>query len=134
MRAVIQRCLSANVEVEGKVVGDIQKGFVVFKTSIHGIKHRLGYAAVTLGRDAHVLINFGVILGCHGSIIVGADGKDTLGYLCHTPDHGGKILVSHDSRQEVDTFAVKVLLDTLYRGVNALGVVSTVGDDQRLFA
>ena len=30
MRAVIQRCLSANVEVEGKVVGDIQKGFVVF--------------------------------------------------------------------------------------------------------
>lgn len=30
MRAVIQRCLSANVEVEGKVIGDIQKGFVVF--------------------------------------------------------------------------------------------------------
>ncbi|MBR4003457.1 MAG: D-tyrosyl-tRNA(Tyr) deacylase [Clostridia bacterium] len=30
MRAVIQRCLSANVEVEGKVIGAIQKGFVVF--------------------------------------------------------------------------------------------------------
>lgn len=30
MRAVIQRCLSASVEVEGKVIGDIQKGFVVF--------------------------------------------------------------------------------------------------------
>ena len=30
MRAVIQRCLSANVEVEGKVIGDIQKGFLVF--------------------------------------------------------------------------------------------------------
>ena len=30
MRAVIQRCLSANVEVEGKIIGNIQNGFVVF--------------------------------------------------------------------------------------------------------
>lgn len=30
MKAVIQRCLSANVKVENKIVGQIQKGFVVF--------------------------------------------------------------------------------------------------------
>ena len=30
MRAVLQRCLSANVIVENKIVGSIQKGFVVF--------------------------------------------------------------------------------------------------------
>ena len=30
MRAVVQRCLSASVEVEKKIVGDINKGFVVF--------------------------------------------------------------------------------------------------------
>ena len=30
MKAVIQRCLKAQVEVEGKIVGDISKGFVVF--------------------------------------------------------------------------------------------------------
>ena len=30
MKAVIQRCLSASVEVDKKIVGDINKGFVVF--------------------------------------------------------------------------------------------------------
>ncbi len=30
MKAVIQRCLSASVEVDKKIVGEIQKGFVVF--------------------------------------------------------------------------------------------------------
>ena len=30
MKAVVQRCLSASVEVENKVVGSINKGFVVF--------------------------------------------------------------------------------------------------------
>ena len=30
MKAVVQRCLSANVKVEGKIVGQIKNGFVVF--------------------------------------------------------------------------------------------------------
>lgn len=30
MKAVIQRCLSASVEVDKKIVGEIKKGFVVF--------------------------------------------------------------------------------------------------------
>jgi len=30
MKAIIQRCLSARVEVEGKIVGEINRGLVVF--------------------------------------------------------------------------------------------------------